>query len=151
VRVRQALYYAIDKQALVDRLYYGKQIPTDLPIPPGLSWAYSDNYVHYPFDLEKAKALLAEAGWDCSAYPCTNADGAKLEFTLMTTDRQDRQLLAQVIQSMWRQLNIGVNLQFLYGRGLFQACEAGARSTAARSTPPSTLLVRRRPVLQQPL
>jgi peptide/nickel transport system substrate-binding protein len=125
VRVRQALYYAIDKQALVDTLYFGKQSPTDLPIPQGLSWAYTDNYVHYPYDPEKAKELLAEAGWDCSAYPCTNADGENLEFTLMTTDRADRQALAQVIQQMWRSLNIGVNLQFLYGRGLFQACDAG--------------------------
>jgi peptide/nickel transport system substrate-binding protein len=125
VRVRQALYYAIDKQALVDTLYYGKQSPTDLPIPQGLSWAYTDNYIHYPYDPEKAKELLVEAGWDCSSYPCTNADGQKLEFTLMTTDRADRQALAQVIQQMWRSLNIGVNLQFLYGRGLFQACDAG--------------------------
>jgi len=125
VLVRQALYYAIDKQELVDQLYYGKQSPTDLPIPPGLSWAYTDNYVHYPYDPDKAAELLAQAGWDCSAYPCVNADGQNLEFTLMTTDRQDRQMLAQVIQSMWRKLNVGVNLQFLYGRGLFQSCDAG--------------------------
>jgi peptide/nickel transport system substrate-binding protein len=125
VRVRQALYYAIDKQALVDTLYFGKQSPTDLPIPKGLSWAYTDNYNHYPYDPDKARELLTEAGWDCSAYPCTNADGQKLEFTLMTTDRADRQALAQVIQQMWKALNIGVNLQFLYGRGLFQSCDAG--------------------------
>jgi len=125
VRVRQALYYAVDKQALVDTLYYGKQSPTDLPIPKGLSWAYTDNYVKYPFDPEKAAALLAEAGWDCATMPCTNAAGQKLEFTLMTTDRADRQALAQVIQQMWKRLNVGVNIQFLYGRGLFQACAAG--------------------------
>jgi len=62
LRVRQALYYAVDKQALVDTLYYGKQSPTDLPIPKGLSWAYTDNYIKYPYDPEKAAALLAEAG-----------------------------------------------------------------------------------------
>ena len=123
--VRQALYYAIDKQALVDTLYYGKQSPTDLPIPKGLSWAYTDNYVKYPYDPDKAAELLAEAGWDCTTYPCTNADGDSLEFTLMTTDRADRQALAQVIQQMWRGLNIGVNIQFLYGRGLFASCDAG--------------------------
>jgi peptide/nickel transport system substrate-binding protein len=123
--VRKALYHAIDKQALVDSLYFGKQGTTDLPIPPGLSWAYTDNYVKYPFDLDTAAALLAEAGWDCSTYPCENADGEQLEITLMTTDRGDRQALAQVIQQMWRQLNVGVNIQFLYGRGLFQSCSSG--------------------------
>lgn len=125
VRVRQALFYAIDRQTLVDQLYYGKQGTTDLPVPPGLSWAYTENYSKYPYDPDKALELLAEAGWDCSVYPCVNADGIKLEFTLMTTDRVDRQELAQVIQQMWRAINIGVNLQFLYGRGLFTPCSAG--------------------------
>ncbi len=125
VRVRQALYHAIDKQALVDELYYGKQSTTDLPVPPGLSWAYTDNYVKYPYDTAKAAELLADAGWDCSTYPCTNADGEELEFTLMTTDRADRQKLALVIQQMWKAINIGVNVQFLYGRGLFASCDAG--------------------------
>jgi peptide/nickel transport system substrate-binding protein len=125
VRVRQALYYAIDRQAINDTLYFGKQAVANLPIPKGMSWAYTDNYTKYPYDLEKAKALLAEAGWDCSSQPCQNADGQKLEFTLMTTDRADRQKLAQIVQQMWKQLNVGVNLQFLYGRGLFQACDAG--------------------------
>lgn len=125
VRVRQALYHAIDRDALVERLYYDKQGTTDLPVPPGLSWAYSEDYTKYPYDLERANVLLAEAGWDCSVYPCVNADGQTLEFTLMTTDRVDRQELAQVIQQMWRALNVGVNLQFLYGRGLFTPCTAG--------------------------
>jgi ABC-type transport system substrate-binding protein len=125
VRVRKALYYAIDKQALVNSLYFGKQATTDLPVPDGLSWAYTDTYVKYPFDLEAAKALLVEAGWDCSNYPCVNADGENLELTLMTTDRGDRQALAQVIQQMWRQLNIGVNLQFLYGRGCSRPAPSG--------------------------
>jgi peptide/nickel transport system substrate-binding protein len=125
VRVRQALYYAVDRQALNETLYFGKQTVADLPIPKGMSWAYTDNFTSYPYDIEKAKALLADAGWDCSNYPCTNAQGQNLEFTLMTTDRADRQKLAQAIQQMWRELNVGVNLQFLYGRGLFQACAAG--------------------------
>jgi peptide/nickel transport system substrate-binding protein len=125
VKVRKALYHAIDKQALVDKLYYGKQSTTDLPVPEGLSWAYTDTYTKYEYDPEKAKALLAEAGWDCAALPCVNADGEQLSFTLYTTDRADRQALAQVIQQMWKAINVGVNLQFLYGRGLFATAEAG--------------------------
>lgn len=124
IKVRKALYHAIDKQALVDKLYFGKQSTTDLPVPPGLSWAYTDNYVKYDYNKDKAKALLAEAGWDCSALPCKK-DGKNLEFTLYTTDRADRQALAQVIQQQWKAVNVGVNLQFLYGRGLFAAASAG--------------------------
>ncbi len=127
VKVRQALYHAIDKQALVDKLYYGKQSSTDLPIPD-FSWAFTENINKYPYDPEKAKALLAEAGWDCTALPCTkeiDGETKQLAFTLFTTDRADRQALAQVIQQMWKAVNVGVNLQFLYGRGLFATAEAG--------------------------
>lgn len=133
INVRKAMYHAIDRQALVDKLYFGKQKTTDLPVPPGLSWAYTDTYVKYDFDPEKAKALLAESGWDCSANPCTKQiDGATkaLEFTLMTTDRADRQALAQVIQQQLKAAGFGVNLQFLYGRGLFATASAGGPLSA---------------------
>ena len=43
----------------------------------------------------------------------------------MTTDRADRQKLAQVIQAQWKAVNVGTNIQFLYGRGLFATCSAG--------------------------
>ncbi|HEX9077286.1 MAG TPA: hypothetical protein VF932_15975, partial [Anaerolineae bacterium] len=46
-------------------------------------------------------------------------------FTLITTDRKDRQALAQVLQNQWKKANMGVNLQFLYGRGLFATCTSG--------------------------
>jgi len=130
LKVRQALYHSIDRQMIIDTLYYGKKVMTDLPLPRELSWAYplDSDITQYPYNVEKAKALLAEAGWDCSTMPCTKTvDGEvkKLEFTLMTTDRSDRIRLAQVVQQMWKEINVGVNLQFLYGRGLFATCQAG--------------------------
>lgn len=134
LKVRQALYYAIDKKALIDTLYFGKYVPAELPgaVLPTNSWAYTKDFTAYPFDKAKASALLKEAGWDCKALPCTKkvTEGGKevtknLEITLMTTDRADRQKLAQVIQAMWKAVNVGVNIQFLYGRGLFATCSAG--------------------------
>jgi len=135
VKVRKALYMAVDKQALIDTLYYGKYAKAELPgaILPTNSWAWTEDFTRYPFDPEAAKALLAEAGWDCSKLPCTkvvkdeagNDVTKKLEITLMTTDRADRQKLAQVVQAMWKKINVGVNLQFLYGRGLFAPCSSG--------------------------
>jgi peptide/nickel transport system substrate-binding protein len=130
-KVRQALYYAIDKQALIDTLYFGKYTPAELPgaILETNSQFYTPDYTKYSFDLDKAKQLLADAGWDCSSIPCTKTDAegktVKLEITLVTTDRADRMKLAQVIQSMWKQLNVGVFLSFLYGRNLFNPCSTG--------------------------
>jgi peptide/nickel transport system substrate-binding protein len=133
VKVRQALYYATDRQTLLDKLYYGKQSLTNLPVPP-FNWSYTDDITKYPFDVAKAKALLKEAGWDCAASPCTKKDAAgktlTLQFTLMTTDRADRQAVAQVLQQQYKAAGFGVNIQFLYGRGLFATASAGGPLSA---------------------
>jgi len=134
IKVRQALYYAIDKKTIIDTLYYGKYSPAELPgaILQTNSAFFTTDFTKYTFDAAKAKALLTEAGWDCKALPCTKkvtVDGKEvtknLEVTLLTTDRADRQKLAQTIQAMWKAVNVGTNIQFLYGRGLFQPCSAG--------------------------
>jgi peptide/nickel transport system substrate-binding protein len=65
VRVRQAIMYGIDRQALVDQVLagYGEVVDTILHGP---DWAVPDDLTHYERDVDKAKELLAEAGWDAS-------------------------------------------------------------------------------------
>lgn len=128
MKVRQALFYGLNRQALVDTLYHGKQQTTDLPVPKGLSWAYTENYTKHPYNLEQAKTLLAEAGWNCTAMPCTKLVGGELknlEITISTTNRADRQLLANAIHDQWEQLNVKVETVFYPGRGLFAPCSEG--------------------------
>lgn len=60
VRVRQALNYAVDKQAIVDRLLHGFGTVADSPIPPTV-WPHVKAGV-YEYNPEKAKQLLKEAG-----------------------------------------------------------------------------------------
>ena len=61
-RVRQAMYYAIDRRAINDAIYGGAN--RILWNPPGFK--EYDGLDEYPFDPEKAKALLAESGVDLS-------------------------------------------------------------------------------------
>lgn len=61
-RVRQAINYAIDKKALVDQILQGTAEVASGPTPPAFSWAYNDTLQPYPYDPEKAQALLKEAG-----------------------------------------------------------------------------------------
>jgi dipeptide transport system substrate-binding protein len=61
-RVRQAINYAINKQAIIDAIYLGAGKPATNPIPPTI-WSYNDAVKDYPYDPAKAKALLAEAGY----------------------------------------------------------------------------------------
>ncbi len=61
-KVRQAANYAINKEALVNDVLEGTAAVAAGPTPPAFSWAYNDALKPYPYDPEKAKALLAEAG-----------------------------------------------------------------------------------------
>jgi len=62
-QVRQALMYAIDREAMAQVLYSGKVSVVHTPIEvPGIE--ESPNLKKYPYDPEQAKALLDEAGWD---------------------------------------------------------------------------------------
>jgi dipeptide transport system substrate-binding protein len=60
-RVRQAINYAINKKAILDAVYLGAGVPATNPIPP-IMWSYNNDVKDYPYDPEKAKKLLAEAG-----------------------------------------------------------------------------------------
>jgi dipeptide transport system substrate-binding protein len=60
-RVRQALNMAVNKQAIIDVVFQGAGKAAKNPIPPTI-WSYNDAVKDYPYDPEKAKALLAEAG-----------------------------------------------------------------------------------------
>lgn len=63
-RVRQAIAYAIDMDTIVETLFEGKAIAADSMIPNGGFKAEGLNA--YGYDPERARALLAEAGWDGS-------------------------------------------------------------------------------------
>ena len=62
-RVRQAISYAINRQQMIDTLIPGIRDPMDSLFPLGHP-NYNPNAKRYPYDPEKARALLKEAGWD---------------------------------------------------------------------------------------
>jgi len=60
-RVRQAMNYAVNKQAIIDAVFLGAGKAATNPIPPTM-WSYNEAVKDYTYDPAKAKALLAEAG-----------------------------------------------------------------------------------------
>lgn len=62
--VRQAANYAINKEALAENILQGTAEVAAGPTPPAFAWAYDESLQPYPYDPEKAKALLKEAGYD---------------------------------------------------------------------------------------
>jgi peptide/nickel transport system substrate-binding protein len=111
-RVRQALLYALDRETLVQQLFEGKQEVASSFMNP-LDWVYSDAIPHYPYDPDKAAALLDEAGWALSGDGMRrNAAGETLSLELMSTagDRT-RELVEQVLQSQWKKAGIDIRIR----------------------------------------
>ncbi len=70
VRVRQAANFAINKEAIVNDVLEGTATVAAGPTPPAFAWAYNEELAPYPYDPDRARELLAEAG----------AEGASLTF-----------------------------------------------------------------------
>jgi peptide/nickel transport system substrate-binding protein len=64
VRVRQAIAHAVDRQAMVERVLFGFGGPGNPGFLPPANPFYNPDVTPYPYDLEKAKALLKEAAYD---------------------------------------------------------------------------------------
>ena len=113
VRVRQAAAHAIDRAALMN--------DSDA-LAPG---ALPPMRVALAFDPARSRALLAEAGWVCDAWPCRkafldangNSITRTLEFKLTTTEREPRNTVAQIIQKQLAAVGFGVNIEIVFGLG----------------------------------
>ncbi len=62
VKVRQAMNHAVDRQSLITNVLQGTAVESKSWSWPD-TWSYADDVTTYPYDPEKAKALLAEAGY----------------------------------------------------------------------------------------
>jgi peptide/nickel transport system substrate-binding protein len=111
-RVRQALLLAIDRKKLSEQLFKGKQPVAETNVNP-LDWVYTAETPKYPFDPERAKKLLAEAGWtEIRGGIRYNKAGERLSFALMTTaGNRTRELIQQIVQSQWRQVGVDARIQ----------------------------------------
>jgi peptide/nickel transport system substrate-binding protein len=118
--VRQALLYAVDRQAISDELFAGRDPVADSFVPP-LDWVYSADVPHYPYDPGKARALLEAAGWhQAEGGIRRNDNGEPLALELATTaGNRTRELVEEVLQSQWREIGIDVRLKNQPARVLF--------------------------------
>ena len=114
VRVRQAIAYAIDKDEVIEGVLLGLGRPANGPFKPDM-WAYNDNVKPYPFDPEKAKALLAEAGWaDTNGDGILDKDGQSFQFTIITNQGNKlREQTGLIIQARLAEIGIKVNLRII--------------------------------------
>ena len=112
-KVRLAICYAVDKDAICEYLYSGlEEVPMPSIMAPSVAGYYEAGVL--PYDIEKAKALLAEAG-----YP----DG--FEMTIMTTAVYNRGVeMGEILVEMLGEVGIKVNLEVVE-RAVFTSAWGG--------------------------
>jgi peptide/nickel transport system substrate-binding protein len=115
VRVRKAIAYALDRQSIVDNILLGRAAVSDgNALTPGLEWRNND-LEGYEYDAQKAKNLLAEAGWkDTDGDGVVDKDGKKFTITLYTwPQRPALPALAQATQSMLKDIGIEAQVRVM--------------------------------------
>ncbi|MEH6947154.1 nickel ABC transporter substrate-binding protein [Bacillus sp. JJ634] len=112
VRVRQALQYGFNKQAMVDGITSGVEDKADYILPT--NFPYTSNIDAQPIDynVEKAKALLDEAGWKLpKGKNVREKDGKLLEVELMYDSAESIQkAMAETLQAEWAALGVKLNI-----------------------------------------
>jgi len=99
--VREAFNLAIDKAAIQRVVMEGLSFPTGMITPPGVLGNTPDNDASYGFDTEKAKALLAKAG-----YP----DGFSVRLDCPNNRYNNDEKICQAAVAMLAKIGIKVNL-----------------------------------------
>lgn len=97
-RVRQAIAYAVDRQIICEAGAFGLCTPIEGPTAPGSAWYF--DYAPYGRDLDRARELLAEAGY---------ADGFDMEI-MSTSTYEDSVRQAQVLQQNLAEVGINVTI-----------------------------------------
>lgn len=110
-RVREAIACAVDKDGFVSVLMNGNGSPANGPFPSGFSFG-DERVTATSYDPERAKELLAEAGWsDTDGDGYVEKDGEKLTLRWLTyPSRQELPLLAESAQASLKEIGIDVQV-----------------------------------------
>jgi peptide/nickel transport system substrate-binding protein len=100
IRVRQAFYHAIDIEAIKQKVMRGLSTPSALMISPFL-FSKSDKYQRLPYDPDKAKALLEEAGY---------GDGFEVGMDCPNNRYVNDEAICQAVVAMLAKVGVKVNL-----------------------------------------
>ena len=122
VKVRQALTYAVNKQAIIEAVYQGAGQAAKNLIPPTM-WGYNDDIKDYAYDPAKAKALLKEAGLE---------NGFEIDLWAMPVQRPynpNARRMAEMIQADWAKVGVKAKIvTYEWGEYLKRA-KAGEHQT----------------------
>ena len=112
--VRQALAYAIDRQSIIDGVLMGIGQPCTGPFSY-VSWAYNPAVKPYPYDPERARRMLEDAGWqDTNGDGVLEKKGRPFHFTILTNQGNSERIhAAEIIQQNFRKVGIDAKIRVM--------------------------------------
>lgn len=121
VKVRQAILHGVDRQNIIDIVLQGYGTIADAGISPALEAYYTDDVVRYDFDPERAKELLAEAGWtDTDGDGIVDKDGKPFKINFEIGIQGDLEKIAQLIQQNLIAIGLDVTLDAMEWNTMIQ-------------------------------
>lgn len=113
-RVRQALSCAIDKQEIIDGVLMGYGEIATGPYKTD-TWVYNQEVPRYDYNPQRARQLLAEAGWqDNDGDGILDKDGVRFQFVIVTNQGNDlRSKAGEIIQRRFRDIGVDVQLRII--------------------------------------
>jgi peptide/nickel transport system substrate-binding protein len=119
--VRQALFYALDRENMLQAAAFGSGVINNSCEPPQ-SFAFDSNVSPvYNHDPEKAASMLDAAGWALGDDGVRQKDGVRFEFTILTDNQHgDHVTIAQIAQSAWQALGLQVDVRLVTFSELIQ-------------------------------
>lgn len=108
--VRQALQFATNKQAIVDTLFTGIFEPAYAPVDPGTLGFDESLESIYPFDPDKARQLLDDAGWTVGPDGMRSKDGQPLEILFINLAGFGFDDIAQLMQAQFKDIGVTMNI-----------------------------------------
>jgi len=111
--VREALYHALDKDTIINTIYYGLPKPIESYLPQQ-SFYHNPNLPVHEYNLDKARALLDKAGWQVAADGIRVKNGVRLAFSNSTTSGNHlREQVQQYMQQNFRAVGIEMTIRNL--------------------------------------
>ena len=110
--VRIALAYATNRADIISKLLHGSARAAETDQSPVLSWAFTNDVTHYPYDPQKARATLDADGWKVGPDGVRVKNGQRLEFTLSTqTESNYGKALQTYLQREWRDVGAQADIK----------------------------------------
>ena len=114
--IRQALYYGIDKNEIINKIYDGNARPMESPFLQDMI-GFNKDFKNYEFNPKRASEIFLENGWKRNEKTSMlEKDGKALELTITSVNNADNQALTDLLKTQFYNLGINLKIDLIDGK-----------------------------------